>query len=89
MSMTDTELCEAINQYMDRVKHPSLCELRNKLNTSTQRLERLRKSPLLRHALPHHMNRSIAATLNRKRNNIAKGWYINRPAAWHDQKDSK
>lgn len=85
MSMTDTELCEAINQYMDRVKYPSLGELRTKLHTSTQRLERLRNSPLLRHKLPLPISRSIASTLNRKRNNIAKGWYINRPAAWMEK----
>lgn len=82
MSMTDTELCKAINEYMDKVKYPTLGELRTKLNTSVQRLERLRNSSLLTKPLPLPLSRSIAATLNRKRNNIAKGWYINRPAPW-------
>lgn len=85
MIQTDAELCDAINTYMDKVKHPSLCEIRTKLHTSVQRLEKLRNSPLLRHKLPFKMTRSIASTLNRKRNNIAKGWYINRPAAWMEK----
>lgn len=79
--MTDLELA-AIDAYMDEVPYPTLCQLRKKLNTSQVRLERLRDSGLVKHKIPLPLSRSAAATLNRKRNNIAKGWYINRPAPW-------
>lgn len=83
--MTDLELAAAIDAYMDKVPYPTLCELRIKLKTSQKRLDRLRDSGLVKHKIPLPLSRSIAATLNRKRNKIAKGWYINRPAAWTEK----
>lgn len=83
--MTDLELAAAIDAYMERVKHPTLGELRRKLHTSTKRLERLRMSGLLKHPLPLPLSRSAASTLNRKRNKVGSGWYINRPAPWMEK----
>jgi hypothetical protein len=81
----DIDLAEAINKYMREHEHPTRSELRRKLNTSDGRLKRLDEQGLLAKPLPLALSPSAAATLNRKRNGIGKGWYINRPAPWHSE----
>jgi hypothetical protein len=80
--MKDKDLADAINKYMEEHQYPTRIELRRKHNTSDQRLQRLHEQGLLNKPLPLALSASAAATLNRKRNGIGKGWYIKRPAPW-------
>lgn len=73
--MTDQELAKAINGHMAQHPYATRTELRRKLNTSERRMEKLCSEGLIK-TLPAKMNASIAATLNRKRNNIFSGWTI-------------
>lgn len=73
--MNDQDLAAAVNAYLVAHPHASRAELRRKLNTSERRMEKLCSEGLIK-TLPAKMNASIAATLNRKRNNIFSGWTI-------------
>ena len=77
---SDADLVEQINSYLATHKGVTRNELRRKLNTSFQRMEILEAKGLIK--LPPMLNKSMGATLSRKRNNIGLGWYISRPAEW-------
>lgn len=77
---SEADLVKQINDYMATHKSATRNELRRKLNTSFQRMEILEAKALIK--LPPMLNKSMGATLSRKRNNVGLGWYISRPAEW-------
>ena len=80
--MSDDDLALAVKAYLERHPHASRNELIKKLCTSNARLKKLHKAGVIE-KLPAAMNASIAGTLNRRKNNLMAGWYINKPASWH------
>jgi hypothetical protein len=80
MSLTDTQLIEAVKTYMASHKLVTRGELRRKANTSLERLERLESEGLI--VLPPKLSKSAGATLGRKKSGTCKNWYISHPAPW-------
>lgn len=78
--MTDQDLVNEINSYVANNKMVSRAELKNKLKTSRQRLEKLEANGLVK--LPAKLSKSAGATLGRRKSNTCANWYISRPAPW-------
>lgn len=80
VNMTDDALLAALKAYLSSHKYVTRGELRRKLNTSVERIERLAETAGI--SMPAKLSRSAGATLGRKKSGTCKNWYINRPAPW-------
>ena len=74
---SDADAVEQIKAYLDANKFSTRAELTKKLRISAARLEKL--SIEYGFTLPPKLNKSLGATLNRRRNNVMDGWYIKKP----------
>lgn len=79
-TLTDDALLEAIKSYLASNKEVTRGELRRKLSTSIERIERVASAANL--PLPEKLSRSAGATLGRKKSGTCNNWYITRPAPW-------
>jgi hypothetical protein len=71
---------EQIRAYIEAHPYASRNEIRKACNTSDSVLKRLESQGAIK--LPPPMNKSIAATLGRKKRKVAESWYINRKPEW-------
>lgn len=79
--MTDIELATQITEAMKTKTFISRNQICRAFHTSQTRLSRMQKAGLLQ--LPAAMTQSAAGPLSRTRNKTYQGWYIHRPAPWH------
>ncbi|HEY9210375.1 MAG TPA: hypothetical protein VIO56_03100 [Methylotenera sp.] len=79
-TLTDDELLIAIKAYLANNKHVTLNELRRKLSSSVERIERVAAAANI--TLPAKLSRSAGATLGRRKSAVCENWFINRPAPW-------
>lgn len=84
--LTDDALLAALKAYLASNKYVTRGELRRKLNTSVERIERIAETAGI--TLPPKLSRSAGATLGRKKSNTCAGWYIRHPAPWHQTKST-
>lgn len=78
--LTDDALLAALKAYLANNKYVTRGELRRKLNTSVERIERLALAANI--TLPQKLSRSAGATLGRKKSGTCANWFINRPSPW-------
>lgn len=78
--LTDSALLEAIKSYLANHKHVTRGELRRKLSSSVERIERVAAAANI--TLPAKLSRSAGATLGRRKSAVCENWFINRPAPW-------
>lgn len=74
------DLATKAKEIMAQHKHISRTELAKKLGVYREKLEKMEKAGLI--VLPPKLTLSQAATLNRKKNKVMNGYYINKPASW-------
>lgn len=85
--ISDEELIKNVKDYLAVNPNALRGELRNKLNTSVQRLVKLSEAGHFK--IPNSVSKSVAATIGRKKHKKLQGWYISKPTVKGSQQNAR